>query len=216
MKFLLLSLASMCFAQDLQKFLEFTKIPCTLGNLDLIYVVIINQFCSIDCKEKEYFLSRHLTVTWNEAKEVCNAQGMKFLSLETVEEANMFTKLCATNYELFANDYSNYYFIGGRQKINGNFSSYYWVETGTAINYTLKWAPGEPNYSNGKAYCMSLKSDRSVFTFDDTECDSLRRNFFCEKSTKAAGKASNAVNAATSIGISSILSAVVLFRLWLN
>jgi len=124
-------------------------------------------------------VSTHFEATWLEARSICNDYGLRFVTLETEEEADFFLKLCAQNYDLFE---SNYNHIGGIQSIRGNASSYHWVETGYESTFDFKWAPGEPNNGGGKQWCLAVKKERVQFLFDDMFCDAQKSRFVCEKS----------------------------------
>jgi len=144
----------------------------------------------VDCSTRnEYFVSTYLIATWREAKAICNNFGMKFVALESELEMESFTKLCAKNADLFwspcfSHDNFTYVSIGGKQV---NRSSYVWEESGNPINYTIKWAPDEPQNDEAELSCLGLKKEPDQFLFDDLYCDYGERQFICEKSIESHG-----------------------------
>jgi len=137
---------------------------------------------------KEYFTSNYLTMTWEDAQQFCRNKSMQLLTLSTQNESEYFTKLAAENYDLFVFDSADYYFIGGRQKVPGNVSTFYWTETDKPIDYKLNWAPGEPNNHGRNQQCLALKAEVFRFVFDDNTCDVGKRKLLCERSLKPPAK----------------------------
>jgi hypothetical protein len=124
---------------------------------------------------KTYWFSTRYRATWIEAKVICNSYGMKFLTLDTSEEADAFLKLCRET--RFAFDFIH---VGALTNLPKDKTQYSWVETGKKVNYALKWAPGERNNTNE----MCLAIGKWSMLFDGMPCNGLfNHDIVCQFTT---------------------------------
>lgn len=91
--------------------------------------------------EKAYYMSSFIKTSWVNVRPFCQSYGMDILSLETAAEADNFLRLCQYNYNIM----DPFTYIGGYSSLVKNPNSWYWVNSGKKIDYSLKWGAGQPN-----------------------------------------------------------------------
>lgn len=100
---------------------------------------------------------------------------MEFLSLETNGEQVYFLNICDNN----KNAMEPRIQIGGITEAPGSLSEWYWVETGRKIDFSLKFAPGEPG--NVGERCLGVINYSSKFMIMDLACYEIaERPFMCQ------------------------------------
>lgn len=127
---------------------------------------------------KKYFVSKEKTQSWITAGAHCRRNGLKFISLETSEEQSKFFN----NLENIDQRYlSPYVFVGATTKKVSN-NQYDWIlsETGQKINYSINWAPGQPNNIVGER-CMGASKSSGNWRMHDVPCENFSGKFYCQK-----------------------------------
>ena len=154
----------------------------SLWNFQLLYYYptgLKNNFSPV----KSYYSSRDLKLHWIEAFALCRTFNMDLVELPTEAEADYFLKLCAQK----SSDLNGKYFHIGASYAGLGLNEYYWMTTGQRINYTLQWAPNQPDNRNGIEYCLSVKSQPGNFMFNDINMDTTtdKWKFICQRITNA-------------------------------
>lgn len=108
----------------------------------------------------------------------CRKNGMKFLSLETEDEMNFFLNSCDNTDFVF--NCENFSLVGGKTFNKGSKEDWFWMETGEKIEYTLKFASGEPDNVNNNEECLSLLKENGKYFFNDINCVSSVHFYICE------------------------------------
>lgn len=131
--------------------------------------------------KKIYFLSKHLKASWAEVGGICNAYGMEFVSLETLNESEKFLQSCTEKYQ----EFDDHVHVGAISHDGNSKNGFYWMNSGKRINYPLEFGRGEPNNYGGKEFCLSIqKQDTDVFLYNDINCSDSFNQFICQKSLK--------------------------------
>lgn len=103
---------------------------------------------------------------------------MEFLSLETLEEANFFLILGDKNIAHF-DDLTH---VGATTTVGRSSDKWYWVNSGKRVDFTLKFAPGEPNFGGNVEFCLSVGKYPGNFMFHDLNCyGAYEKKFVCQK-----------------------------------
>lgn len=106
---------------------------------------------------------------------------MEFVSLETLKEADYLLVLCDINIQLF----DKWTHIGGISTVPFSKVDWYWINSGNKVNYSLKFATGEPNNGNGGSSEMCLSINKGPgsanFAFNDITCYNMHQYaFICQ------------------------------------
>lgn len=104
---------------------------------------------------------------------MCRNFGYEIVSLEHPSEAHAVQKMCRENENIF--DWNTH--IGGYNINPGSKDSWYWISSGSKIDYTINWATDEPNNCCGGEYLMGLK--KPDFLFNDMH-NNHEATFICE------------------------------------
>lgn len=127
--------------------------------------------------EKTYFIPRYFTASWIHSRSICKAYEMDFVSLDTLAEAQNFLKICREN----AGYFGRWTHIGGITLEGASTESWYWVDSGNHINYTLNFGSGQPDNYGGNELCLSIgKYAGNQFYFNDIRCE-VTAVFVCQK-----------------------------------
>lgn len=125
---------------------------------------------------KNYWISTHFKASWDQANNICHSRGMEFLSLETLEEANQFFKLCEENASLF----DKFTHIGALTTVAKSKTDWYWVNSGQKINYVLNFLPNQPDNANNNEMCLSIGMPPKNYSFNDIPCSGTQYKFICQ------------------------------------
>lgn len=119
------------------------------------------------------------------AFEFCKSSGLDLLMLEDQVEADNFLKLCTSNIKQF--DENQKAFVGAVSSVS--LTEWFWFESGQKLSYQLAWNPKEPNNSQGRENCASLKAINGKFGFNDVFCYNEYKSFICQdvKMTASSG-----------------------------
>ena len=109
---------------------------------------------------KSYYSSRDLIVHWIDAYVTCRTFNMDLVELPTEAEANYFLRLCAQQ-ELSG----DYHHIGGSY-VGLGFNEFYWMTTGQRINYSMKYAQGQPDNVGGFEKYLSIQNQPGSYLFN--------------------------------------------------
>lgn len=72
--------------------------------------------------------------------------------------------------------------IGGMAKTGKSKTEWYWINrtTNDEVQYEMPWSDGQPDFSGGSEWCLSLQKS-SQFKFNDISCyGSWEEKFICE------------------------------------
>ena len=116
---------------------------------------------------KSYYSSRSLKLHWIEAFMLCRTFDIDLVELPTEAEADYFLRLCAQKESDLNSDILH---IGGSYAGLG-VNEYYWMKTGKLNNYTMKWAPNQPDNRNEIENCLSVDRHTGSFKFNDINMD---------------------------------------------
>lgn len=135
-----------------------------------------------DTYRKDYFISRHFKIAWQESRAICQSFGMEFVSMDTEKEYNRLIELLASNAAMVG----QYNYVGAMTRDPRN-QKWYWLNSGRRITYPIKWAANEPTDA-GEQFCLYLeKVAGNQFHFHDGSCTSLGLGkFICQKESLAA------------------------------
>lgn len=139
-----------------------------------------NSLCEILDAGKKYFLSTK-SDTWINAGSVCRKSGFKFLSLDSSTEQTQFiNNLGMLDQKLL----TPYVFVGATRRrktnsLNNNEYEWVWSENGKVIDYSIDWAPGQPN--NVGERCLGVSKNSGNWKMHDVPCENFRGKFFCQK-----------------------------------
>ncbi|KAF4517617.1 hypothetical protein B566_EDAN002848 [Ephemera danica] len=156
---LLLLLSSVVYCNELETTnrREFCPLPCSLPLVSL--------------GGTDYYFHISSKLTWMEAYQVCSVNGLRLLSIETVEEDRLIKRAIAGSGEVF-------WTSGNDLEVEGEFV---WRSTGQRFNYT-GWGNGEPQNHADHEHCVFLghwSGDAKVYWLD-APC--MWKHFFiCEK-----------------------------------
>jgi hypothetical protein len=116
----------------------------------------------------------HFKATWIQSKTICNAYGMKFISLDSPAESTYFFSYYEQNLALV----DLFVHLGAIARVERNPTEWYWAETNQKVNFTLKWAGGEP--SGYTHMCMTMMKYLQSYVLYDIPCsESNVAQFFC-------------------------------------
>lgn len=143
------------------------------------YLLIIAE--KGDTYQKEFYISRHFDVTWQESRAICQSFGMEFFSMDTEDEYNRLRQLLASNAAMV----KKYIYVGAMTTDPRNHK-WYWLNSGKRITYPMKWAANEPTNA-GLEFCLYFeKVAGNQFHFHDGSCTAKIGKFICQKENLAA------------------------------
>lgn len=127
---------------------------------------------------KTYWFPPYLRATWLLSKAHCNAQGMKFVSIDSQAEADYFIPHIIQNLALI----DGVAHIGAIATIAKSPTEWYWVETSQKVSFTIPWAAYQPDNFGNNEMCMTIrKLTASTVAFNDIPCsESVLGNFICQ------------------------------------
>ncbi|XP_060588475.1 lactose-binding lectin l-2-like [Ruditapes philippinarum] len=119
--------------------------------------------------DKTFYMLIRAKKPWSEANETCNKIGWQLVDIKSPTEHTEIVRM------ITATDDSSNYWTGGR--LIDNTREFRWTD-GTTVSED-GWRPNQPNYLEGRQYCIMLDKN-SRFRFNDYYCDSTF-NFVCKK-----------------------------------
>jgi hypothetical protein len=125
---------------------------------------------------KTYWLSTHYEASWIEAKMICNNFGLEFLKLDTEQEQNFALNL----FQQHKGQFNEHTHVGGITNVKNNKYNWNWVESGSKINYMLRFGDGEPKNYGGDERCLSVMLENDNFVFHDMSCSIIKHKFLCQ------------------------------------
>lgn len=106
---------------------------------------------------------------------------MDVVSLDTEDESDHFLRLCQKKSSVF----ESLTYIGGIASSGFGADGWFWWNSGERITYQLDWAEHEPNFIEGKEYCLSVAhyANLGVFKLNDISCFGQHElKFICQQS----------------------------------
>jgi len=112
-------------------------------------------------------LPTHYKASWVQAHGICQNNGMEFVSLDTLAEADNMFNLCQS----VADKFDHQTHVGAITIEPQNVNTWYWVNSGNRVDYDMKFDKlyNNPDNSGGIEYCLSLIK-RTDFSFNDLAC----------------------------------------------
>ncbi|KAL7036608.1 hypothetical protein ACKWTF_008865 [Chironomus riparius] len=116
-----------------------------------------------------FFLSRYSKAPWAESKAFCKAFDLELLSFETLEESRAFISM-ADNNSILKKLSNVWLWTDGITLTKKSTTDCYWTKTGTKISFPMDWYPGQPSGSDQYCLCVSKRSAKTKFGFNDLQC----------------------------------------------
>jgi len=101
---------------------------------------------------------------------------MEILSFESLRESDHFMELCPASHTQFS--YMNH--IGAITIKPGTKTSWYWVQSGKRIDFTLKFLIGNPDNTNEREHCLGIINNRGECSYNDVDCNWSECKFLCQ------------------------------------
>lgn len=130
---------------------------------------------------KSYYSSRDLKVHWIDAFVLCRTFNMDLVELPTEAESVYFLNLCA---QRDSDLNSNFLHIGGSY-VGVELNDFYWMSSGQRINYTMDYAPGQPDNMHGIEQFLSIYRHPQSYKFNDMDNIVTKWKFICQRITNA-------------------------------
>jgi hypothetical protein len=148
-------------------------------NAELFFVAVFEDQCGSQFMKTYWITSlSKLKVVWSKGNDLCKTYGMEVVSLDTYDEQEYFFGMCVK----FASAFTGNSMFGAMARVPASKKDWYWVNSGTPVNYTLNFATGEPNNGGNGEMCLALKEYSGSFGFNDVSCsDSLTYNIICQE-----------------------------------
>ena len=124
---------------------------------------------------------------WIDAYVLCRTFSMDLVELPTEAEANYLLSL------LTQQDLKDAFHIGGTY-VGLGLNEFYWMTTGQRINYTMKYAPGQPDNSHGIEKYLSIIEQPGSYMFNDIDNGINKWKFICQRITNACSSSKNDPN----------------------
>ncbi|XP_023023105.2 macrophage mannose receptor 1 [Leptinotarsa decemlineata] len=140
--------------------------------LCLISVSLLGETLESDIGGPENFLLGAAKVTRDEAKQLCQEQSMKLVSIQNSEKNEDISRLLQNN-NLSDGEGA---WTSGNKIADG--TTWTWLD-GSKITY-LNWGPGEPNSYGGNESCIEVFKRNTDAFWNDLSCD-YKRAYICEK-----------------------------------
>ena len=113
---------------------------------------------------------------------------MDLVELPTEAEANYLLSL------LTQQDLKGDVFHIGGTYVGLGLNEFYWMTTGQRINYTMKYAPGQPDNSHGIEKYLSIIEQPGSYMFNDIDNGINKWKFICQSITNACSSSTNDPN----------------------
>jgi len=118
-----------------------------------------------------------MTEKWIDAISICLEHGMKFASLDSLEEHNYFLARVNNNSTLLT-DLSTH--IGGYTTVPKSTDDWIWNNSGNPVAYSMDFHYGEPDHRDNSERCLSILRMKSVLALNDEVCSKEHR-FICQR-----------------------------------
>lgn len=115
---------------------------------------------------KKYWYPTHFRGTWVEAQQICNSYDLELVTIDSVDESNVFLSLYTQNAALF----DTWTHIGAVATIPRSATDWYWVGSTEKVNFPLKFGVGLPDNYGGNEACLTLGLFLGSYYFNDLKC----------------------------------------------
>lgn len=119
---------------------------------------------------------------------LCRTFSMDLVELPTEAEADYFLSLCAQQ------ELQGQFFHVGGSYVGLGLNEFYWMTTGQRINYTMKYAPGQPDNRNGVERYLSIYEQPNSYMFNDMDSGDTKWKFICQRITNACNSSTKDPN----------------------
>lgn len=127
---------------------------------------------------KKYYLSTSFQSNWIGAFNFCKSNRMQLVSFANLAEVDRFLALYQPIHPTLN---SSTIFVDGIIGDTVSRDSWYSFETGTKIDFDLRWGRYQPDNRGGRENCLAIEYLHSVLGFHDYDCDSSATyNFVCQ------------------------------------
>lgn len=118
--------------------------------------------------------------TWGEARAICKSYGLELMTLETLQEANLFLTM-ADNHSYFRTVNGICSSIDATTLTSKSPTDWYWSQTGKKVSFQIPWFPGEPG--GAPEFCLGIcrASSTIKFGYHDIPCDTWVYRFVCQR-----------------------------------
>ncbi|CAO1397635.1 unnamed protein product [Diamesa tonsa] len=124
---------------------------------------------------KSYYASREMIVTWLEAFVTCKSFNMDLVELPSEAEADYLLTLLTQQHF-----HAKFEAHIGASYVGVGLNEFYWMTTGQPINYTLKWARGQPDNKKGIETFLTILREGNVYKFNDMS-NIEKHDFICQR-----------------------------------
>ena len=105
----------------------------------------------------------------------CRSFDMDLVELPTKAEHDHFLAMCQEQ----AHQFVGTSYSVGASYVGAGLNDFYWMTTGERVDYSLKWAPTEPNNINGNDKYLNVRKYPGKFLFNDVNLSYIH-NYICQ------------------------------------
>lgn len=127
---------------------------------------------------KEYYVTTQFKTTGSELRSICKSYDMDAVCLDTEAEQKTFLEFVEIKRSMM---YQYMTLVGGYTLTPKNRTGWYWMNSGSLVNYPLRFSQSQPDFAYDREYCLSIWFTTPV-SFNDVGCgkeETLR--FTCQK-----------------------------------
>lgn len=158
-----------------------------INPVDNLVFLNIGRFAGFDkCDRqyhKEYYIPRYFKAHWYQVKRICESFELEAVSLDTAVESDSLLRLL----EPHKDKASHNFYIGGMTLNKGTDDEWYWINSGSKINYELNWERSQPDgwekpgWDKEQCLAVSSNDDGGVLGYNDVFCNAYRADkFVCQ------------------------------------